>query len=207
MKTLTDFSYDGEAAVESLLKNSDYGSIEQAVASLTLFTHPETVKQTANKALFHIRRYKAGEARKQIVETERVVLCDNLSPAVAFLCANNLRKTDLKEIQYNHIYQRAYDPEYYTSLANICVTPAFLGKLTDKNRKVKQLLKYRVWAEYGFLPVGEPTPQKPDVYASLVWAKYLPECTDLQKCLLEKIRRMPKSRIALSIQHFGWIFA
>jgi len=207
MKTLADFAYDGEAAIETLLKNSHYGSIEQAVASLALFTHPSTIKQTANKALFRIRRYKAGEKRKEVVQVERVVLCDNFSPAVVFLWANNLRKKDLKEIQYNHIYQKAYDPEYYTSLANICVTPAFLGKLTDKSKKVKQLLKYRTWVEYGFLPAGEPKPEKPFIYDSLKWAKYLPECSDLKKCILEKLNRMPKSRIALSIQHFGWIFA
>jgi len=161
MKTLSDFAYDGEAAVELLLNNSIYGNIEQAIASLAIFTHPTTVKQTANKALFRIRRYKAGEKRKDIVISERVVLCDNSSPAHTFLWANNLRKKDLKEVQYNHIYQKSSEPEYYTSLANICVTPAFLGKLTDKNTKVKQLLKYRVWIEYGFLPSGEPTPQKP----------------------------------------------
>jgi hypothetical protein len=206
MKTLSDFAYDGEAAIELLLNNSIYGSVEQAIASLAIFTHPNTVKQTANKALFRIRRYKAGEKRKEIVTSERVILCDNYSPTSAFLWANNLRKGDLKEIQYNHIYQKSYEPEYYTSLANICVTPAFLGKLTDKNTKVKELLKYRVWIEYGFLPAGEPTPQKPLNYDSLTWAKYLPECSDLKKCILEKIDRMPNSRITLSIQNFGWIF-
>jgi hypothetical protein len=206
MKSLTDFEFDGEAAIENLLKNSEYGNIEQAIASLTIFTHPNTVKQTANKALFRIRRYKAGEKRKDILDSERVVLCDNYSPAQVFLWANNLRKRDLKEIQYNHVYPKSDDPEYYTSLANICVTPAFLGKLTDKNTKVKQLLKYRVWIEYGFLPSGEPIPQKPSNYDSLTWEKYLPECSDLKKYIYEKIERMPKNRITLSIQKFGWIF-
>jgi hypothetical protein len=207
MKTLTDFRYDGENAIETLLVNSEYGSVEQAIASLTLFTHPHTVKQTSNRALFRIRRYKAGEKRKEILQTERVVLCDNLSPAEAFLWANGLTRNKLRETQYNHVYQRAYDPEYYTSLANICVTPAFLGKLTDKSKKVKQLLKYRVWIEYGFLPIGEPEPEKPTHYDSLIWANYLPACSNLRRCVLEKLETKPKSRIALSIQHFGWIFS
>ncbi len=39
MKTLVDFAYNGEAAVEFLLKHSNYGSIEQAIASLVNLRH------------------------------------------------------------------------------------------------------------------------------------------------------------------------
>ena len=204
MKTLADFGYDGEAAIAALLKSSEYRSIEQAVASLTLFTHPETVKQTRTESLFRIRRYKQGEKRGQVLGSERVVLCDNDSPTRVFLWSNNLKKYDFREVQYNHIYQKAYNPDYYTSLANICVTPAFLSKLTDKNPSVIQLLKYRVMIEYNFLPNGEQTPTKPVFYDSLQWAQYLPACADLKNRLEQRLESNPKSRIAISVRHFGW---
>jgi len=67
VKTLQAFDYNGETALEDLLVKSEYGCIEQAVASLTLFTHPATVVQTKNAALFRIRRYRAGQERGDIL--------------------------------------------------------------------------------------------------------------------------------------------
>ena len=99
-KTLKDFGCDGELALEEVLLESEYGSIEQAIASLTLFTHPETVEQTDAEALFRIRRARAGETRGQIVQSERVVLCDNDSPTRAFLWANGMTHNQYSDVQF-----------------------------------------------------------------------------------------------------------
>jgi hypothetical protein len=98
----------------------------------------------------------------------------------------------------------AYDPAFYTSLANICVTPAFLSKLTDKNPRVIQLLKYRASQAYGFVPDGEPRPEKPEGYDKVIWADFLPACPDLKSRIVARLRNNVESRIALSIEHFGW---
>jgi len=183
-----------------------FGSIEQAVASLSVFSHPQTVQQTNNSALFRIRRYRPTEKRGQVIDEERVVLCDNQSPTSAFLWANNLTRRFFEEVQYNHIYQKSDDPRYYTSLANICVTPAFLSKLTDTNPEIKQLLKYRVSTLYNFIPEGEPQPPMPHNYNDITWADCLPSCNDLQPRLIDRLQRNQESRIALSVEHFGWLF-
>lgn len=207
MKTLKDYKYNGESALSSLLLKSEYRSIEQAIASLTIFTDPETVEQTKNKGLFRIRRYKAGERRGEIIENERIVTCDNDSPTRTFLWANGLSRSTYSEIQFNHIYQNSSDPDLYTSLANICVTPAFLSKLTDKNEKVKNLLKYRIRELYNFRPEGHPEPSQPDNYSHLIWAPFPPAIGNLKDCVNEKLETNARSRIALSVHEFGWLYS
>jgi len=205
MKTLKDFGFNGESALEEVILESKYGSIEQAIASLTLFTHPDTVMQTGGKGLFRIRRYRAREERGQIVESERVVLCDNDSPTRAFLWSNGMTHQQYSHVQFNHIYQLSYDPEYYTSLANICVTPAFLSKLTDGNHRIQDLLKYRSYDLYGFVPMDEQCPLKPDCYGSLQWADTCNYNGDLKGTIEKKLIANALSRIAISVERFGWL--
>ena len=54
---------------------------------------------------------------------------DNTSPTLAFKWAAQQGRGP--DIQFNHIYTGTNDPDLYTALWNICVTPAFLAKLTD----------------------------------------------------------------------------
>lgn len=209
--TLSEFGFDGEDALRTLISRSSYRTLEQAVASLTLFTDPKIVAHTENKALFPIRRYRRNEQRGAVLDKERVVLCDNQSPTLAFLWANDLfgaRKP--REVQYNHIYRCSQDATCYTSLANICVTPSFLAKLTDKNREIINLLQYRAWCLYRFRPEEFETPKKPACYSDLDWAPHPCEpCSkpELVKRLNDRIEKNPKSRIAIASSEFGWLFA
>jgi hypothetical protein len=205
MKTLAEYKFHGEAALFDILGNSIYGSAEQAVASLTIFTHPVSVQQTGNRAVFRVRRAKAGESRGQVRREEQVVLCDNASPTDTFLWANLKQKSDFTECQFNHIYAKSDDPEHYTNLANICVTPAFLSKLTDKNVIVKKLLSYRAFQLYGFSPNRE-SPPKPESYDALKWADPLPAVQNLRITMEARLARASKSRVAISKFHFGWLF-
>jgi hypothetical protein len=63
-KTLHDFALNGYTALEELIRASAYKSIEQAVASLTLFSHPETVRQTGCKAVFPTIRNAARRGQR-----------------------------------------------------------------------------------------------------------------------------------------------
>jgi hypothetical protein len=60
LKALQEYAYDGFAALEALIAASPYRSTEQIVASLTLFSHPETVRQTRLKPLFRVIRNAAN---------------------------------------------------------------------------------------------------------------------------------------------------
>ena len=204
MKSFSDFNFDGEKVLQDVLSSSKYGTLDQAVARLTLFSHPETVAQTACKGLFRVRRHRAGEARGQDVSVERFILCDNSTPTSVFLWANKLKKKDFSECQFNHVYGGSENDELYTSLANICVTPAFLGKVTDKNDSVKAMLKYRVYVEYGF--ETDATPTKPMGYDSLIWGPYLDKVDNLEDVLKSRLRSCSRCRAAISREKYGWFF-
>ncbi|MGF7215991.1 hypothetical protein GGR92_002156 [Spirosoma lacussanchae] len=76
MKILQDFNFSGFSALESVLEKT-YGGVAQALASLTLFAHPETVAQIGNRALFPIIRATAVSQRGSVLADKKLVLCDN----------------------------------------------------------------------------------------------------------------------------------
>ena len=207
MKTLADYNFDGEKALFDIIKNSNYKTIENAIASLTVFTNPRIVAQTKNKAIFRIRRAKSGEKRGSIIWDENVVVDDNTSPTTTFLLANKIPKSKTKNVQFNHIYPipKPQNVTYYTSLANICMTPTFLAKLTDSNKNVIQLLRYRAFELYkGFVPAGFDVPIKPEGYENLKWAPSPEGIEDVYDCFCKKIERCPQSAIAKSVKAFGF---
>ncbi|WP_297492431.1 hypothetical protein [Acidocella sp.] len=208
--TLADCGYSGFVAIERLVASTGYGNIEQIIASLTVFSHPNTVAQTSNQAIFRTIRARGDNKRHNVgMASGRLVMYDdNTVPQDAFLWANGFRyKTEFPECQFNHIYGGVHcqNPEIYTSLANICITPAFLAKLTDTHRSIPALLKFRSFTLYGWAPNGE-IPKKPDNYDSLEWADTLPPTTDVKAAIEKEVVRRPKSRAALSIKECGWLF-
>lgn len=136
----------------------------------------------------------------------KLVLCDNTSCQDAFLWTHSMQYKQLKDVQFNHVYS-INEPDYYTSLANICVTPVFLAKLTDTHSDIKEILKYHVWTVYGFVPNGMPPPQKPLIYDVLEWAPFMPVVNDLPVILTKRLEKRKKTRAAVSVQNFGWIFS
>ena len=147
-------------------------------SSLTLFSHPETVRQTGGKALFPTIRNAARRRQKAEVDGRLLAYDDNKSPTDAFLWCNEITKK-LKDVQFNHVYLNSQDPDQYTSLANICVTPAFLAKLTDTNEPVRKLLRYRAYDLYRWVPAGHEPPPEPAGYVDLQWAPTLPPVSDV----------------------------
>lgn len=136
-RTLAEFGFDGEAALTALIAASRYRTIAQAVASLSVFSHPRTVAQTGGKALFPTIRGKPGEFIE--VSGRLLMTDDNRSPFDAFRWANGLGASRWPDTQVNHIYRVSADPDAYTSLANIVITPAFIAKLTDTHDEVRAL--------------------------------------------------------------------
>lgn len=92
---------------------------------------------------------------------------DNASPTDAFLwAANQIKGAD---VQFNHVWTCASDPDAYTALWNLRCTPAFLAKATDSDRSVQAVLRYRSWELYGGRPVGTAEPARPSGYLTLTW--------------------------------------
>jgi hypothetical protein len=204
LNTFADFHLDGLAALEAVVAASPYGTVEQAVASLAIFSHPETVRQSGCRPF--VRTVRNAARRGQIEERGGVFvgLDDNKSPTDAFLWCNGLRRP--REAQFNHVYADSADPESYTSLANLCVTPSFIAKLTDTDPRVKALLRYRSYDLYGWTPAGSGVPAMPAEYGRLVWAAPLQPVPDVEAACRAKMVRRPRDKTVQIVQRIGWVF-
>jgi len=209
---------DGVAALEDVLGRAGYRTALEAVAEYTVFLHPETVAQTRGEALFPVTRTKrSGPDRGDIVQRPRggtVMLDDNTSPALAFFWAAQQRRGP--DTQVNHLFKTAIDsdlytadPDIYTALWNICVTPAFLAKLTDTQRHAHVLaaLQRRSFDLYGYVPAGQSPPAPPDGYHNLMWRDCPPPAPNLERVLRSRLDRAPRSRPAKACREIGWCFS
>lgn len=207
-RTLSDFGLDGGRALELIIAESPYRSLQQAVASLAMFSHPETVAQTYGRALFRIVRGSIPQ-RGQIVplnDGKSVVLDDNTGPTDTFIWANRIRRGTYADVQFCHIWQHSGDPEAYTNLANICMLPAFLAKLSDTHPAITSLLRQRAIELYGWQPRIE-SQDTAGVARDLEWAPCLPVNPVLEATMRAEMRTKAKSRTTISARMIGWLFS
>ena len=199
---------NGSAALEDvLLGRVRFRTALEAVARYTVFLHPKTVERTHGEALFPVARDAARRGKIELLGGRSIMWDDNTSPTRAFLWAAQRKRGP--DVQFNHIYKGTNDPDLYTALWNICVTPAFLAKLTDVKRheSVRSALKRRSFDLYGHLPSGEPEPDPPEGYDSLEWCEHPPPVADLRSVLRERLERSHRSRQAEACRKIGWYFS
>lgn len=201
--------FDGKDLLILTLKKAGFSSVDQAIAEMTLFPHPETVYQTQSKNVFRVIR-GPSHSRGKIVEYAdrigRVVLCDNQSPDNTF-CWVSPDISFGADIQCNHIYSDSKNVGVYTSLANLCYTPSFLAKLTDTDQHVRNLLRYRAYDLFGFIPEGQSQPEKPTGYDRLAWKSLPQPIRNVEAQYRERLKKCGKSRAALSAREIGWLFS
>lgn len=219
-QTLESFQYDGRRALQALLEKSEWRSIEQAVASLTMFAHQDVVSAVRKRAVFRIVRDSARRGR--IDKRRRVMFDDNRGPTVAFLWATLLPRG--KDLNCNHLYTAPDDEDAYTDLRNICFTPSFLAKLTDNQRTetdesetISALLRYRAWKLYGYGGPRKVRPPKPKLYDELIWAEPLGErpknqtprkfSLNVEQAFRRQLGTRPCDRVTKSVHICGWTFS
>jgi hypothetical protein len=205
---------DGHGSLRNLLEKSEYGSMLQAIASLTIFSHPETVAKIGHGNVFAVvRRKNQADVGTVVQGPDGTYLLhdDNTTPTKLFQWVNQLSSHKARDVQYNHVYDKGPPTsrgdgqlEVYTSLANLCVTPAFLAKLTDTDTEVKSTLRRRVFDLYGYAPHGEPA--APPGYDSLRWRDLLPAVRDPEAVLRARLLTGKKGRPTLSVRRCGWSF-
>jgi hypothetical protein len=204
-------NFDGQAILQRVIEMSSYRSLEQAVAALAAFAHPGTVAQAHSQNIFRIVRTRAMEERGKfsgLSGTGAVMFDDNKGPTDAFVWAHGISRSQYRDVQFNHIWGDTLDVSLYTNLANICVLPAFLSKLTDSHRHIQALLRYHSFALYrGWKPTAQPEPAKPSGYDELVWADPLPAVQDLEASYRGAMRTKPKDRTTVGARELGWIFS
>lgn len=200
----TPILMDGLAALEAVLGAEN---LLPVVASHAVFLHPDTVRQAGQTAMFPIVRAEGAERRGAIIDWghSRVVACDNLSPTHAFLWAAERGKGP--DIQFNHVWPGKRDPTLYTALWNICVTPAFLAKLTDNHPVVKAAIRCRAHDLYGYLPKGQARPAEPPGFSSLSWAPHPPPIANLETVFRRRMASVGSSRCTIAAKQLGWTFS
>lgn len=199
--------FDGNAVLRDLLSHSSFGSAAQAVAALTRWAHPDTVRQTGNRGIFPIIRCRVISDRGRDTTTtdgRAVMMDDNTGPTEAFLFAHGISRSSYRDVQFNHVWQSADEVESYTSLANLCVTPSFLAKLTDTDAEIAALLRYRAQDLYGYAPAGPAG--APPGYATLRWADPLPPVPNLEATLRAAMHGK-KGRTVSCARRLGWLFS
>ena len=199
---------DGVEALTKALARAGYKGITEAVAAHSVFLHPATVSQTLGKGLFRlvrdpVRRGTLGS----LPDGTPVFYDDNTGPKLAFLWA--ARRITGPDVQYNHVWGNPRNVDTYTALWNLCATPAFLAKTTDGSNhpEVQELLKYRAFDLYGFLPVGEKEPSRPGEYDSLKWPEPPEPVENLESLIRQRLADAPKSRPSVSARELGWLFS
>ncbi|MCX5807555.1 MAG: hypothetical protein NT010_16060 [Proteobacteria bacterium] len=210
MKQLIEFSYNGQEALKTVIEESSYRTLEQAIACLTMFAHPDVVHATNTRHLFCVVRTQNNAARGQIVDLGggvRALQDDNLTPTNAFIWAHGIRRSQYKDIQFNHVWGQSANITAYTNLANIFLLPSFLSKLTDTHPEVKALLRYRCYELFQYHPEGTIVPEMPRAYNELQWAAPHPCVSNLEVCLRRAMTSSPRSRTTISAREIGWYFS
>jgi hypothetical protein len=208
-----DYGLNGSAALRSLLSGSVYGSVPQAVAALTAFTHPSTVAATGNRPVFPVIRASFAAERGRFMEMPgwgQVMVDDNRAPACAFLWANGFATGSVKrlfgDVQFNHVWSDSRNVQAYTCLANLCVTPSFLAKLTDTDEIIRALIRRRAYDLYGFAPEGEP-PSAPAGYGDIHWCDPLPAVAEVEEAFRRAMGSKAKDRVTRCAREIGWVYS
>lgn len=198
---------DGAAALNEVLARAGFASPLHAVAKYAVFLHPDTVAQTRGRAIVRVIRGAPAERGKffPLGDGTEVMKDDNYSPGILFQWAIGQRKGE--EVQFNHLWSDARDPDRYTGLWNVCRTPAFLANLTDRRPEIAEALRYRSVDLCGVVPSGERPPARPREYESLVWAEMPPAVPSLERRLRDELATKPKDRVRSAAERLGWVFS
>lgn len=199
---------NGINALDAVLRRAGYPSTVAAVAEHTIFLDPRTVAQTGGRPVFPVVR---DMVRRGTFDTlaggQKVLLDDNTTPMLTFLWAANRGRGP--DVQYNHVWGDAKNPDLYTALGNLCSTPAFLAKTTDgqNHPEVRAALQFRAFELYGAHPPEQNPPARPEGFDDLRWAPMPETVPDLEAAFHIRLVTAPKSRPALAARTIGWLFS
>ena len=199
---------DGISALDSVLRRAGYASTAAAVAEHTVFIDPRSVAQTGGRPVFPVIRDMVRRGTFETLATGRkVLLDDNTTPMLTFLWAANRNRGP--DVQYNHVWSEAKNPDLYTALWNLCATPAFLAKTTDglNHPEVRAALQFHAYELYQAHPPGQKPPQRPEGYDDLRWAPMPEAVPDVEAAFHLRLAAAPKSRPAIAARTIGWLFS
>jgi hypothetical protein len=138
---------------------------------------PKVVEAFRRKPLFPSAR-QGGQrgSRDNYWETEnrKVVLDDNATADWALFWSHGYRGKS-KGWSLAHVWERAYDPECFSNIANLCIIKQSLAAFTDKDGPLVEHLRFHAQEIYGWRPGNENKLEKPAGYDELSWKYLTPE--------------------------------
>ena len=142
---------------------------------------PDNKKQGGNSYaswdhMLHVRDNSVKKGTQITVKGYSCIADDNTSAnhyikqaIIKSLGLKNCSQSLFRDYEACHVWDKAYDPRYYASIANLILVPRAYGQLTDHCPEVKEMLRFEVYNRFGFLPQNEPVPNKPKFYDKIIW--------------------------------------
>ena len=150
-------------------------SLEKMVASVAIFACPKDVAiivaRFGDARMYtNVRRKKNKEARRTFINGEYVD--DNTLVNRSF--KGGFKPETFEDYHVCHIWDLVHDVMYFSEIRNLVLIPSGIHALSDHNKTIIDMLRYRAWELYGWSPNGME-PNKPDNYPSPSdWAACLP---------------------------------
>jgi hypothetical protein len=194
---MTRNHYDANELVQQACAELGYNLCD-LIALTTFWVHPQVLRLLSpvqgvwfpNRRRANLGLRVAGKPVEKVGdEIGGVVLDDNTYANTCFKRALGLAKSQIVGFEVCHIWPgTAYDPRYYTQLANLVAIPRELASLTDHSCDVLDCLKYRAWELYCWKPDEVPIPSKPAGYP-LKWRAPLPCNRKISNAIFRRLNR------------------
>ena len=152
-----------EKELENALKSKERKLLAELIAKTAIFATAEDFEEDKRQAKHpHIRRKHAHEKRGWKGDE---YLDDNTYPN-AQMKAMGAKRYNLAPRSYTtcHIWeQTCYDTRCHTCIANLVLLPSAIASLSDFDKQIQDILKFRAWELFKWSPSGKPVP-RPDDY-------------------------------------------
>jgi hypothetical protein len=183
--------------VDSACNKLDY-NLSRLIALVSIWVNPEVVQLLAPiDGIWYPKRRRANEglrvAGKRVERVRDVIdgitLDDNTYANTCFKRALGIQRKQFAGFNICHIWAgTAYDPRYFTQIANLVAIPSELASLTDHHHHVAASLKFRSWELYGWKPDKELAPVRPANYPN-EWRDPFPFNKRCRKSVDRKLRK------------------
>jgi hypothetical protein len=153
--------------IEAMEKHNIHLSV--LVAETAIWANPEvhriSIAENRTGCFFpYTRRLKKGKGEIRSTVVDGIRLDDNTYANHAIKQAIGAGR-NAQGFETCHIWPKScYDERYHTAIANLVLIPRALASLSDHSREVSQSLQYRAFELYGWYPMEERQPEKPNFY-------------------------------------------
>ncbi|MBL0049701.1 MAG: hypothetical protein IPP32_16585 [Bacteroidetes bacterium] len=183
------YDYEGTEILNSALDELKI-NISALIAKTAIWVNPEVIKilknEDFNKTALWVKkcRRKLNNETRRIFDQNGNYLDDNsiANKAIKIALGGSVAP---KSFTVCHIVDRtAYNPEYYSSLANLVLIPAGLHAITDFHPEVKRVLQYHSHVLYKIKIGGSIS--KPSNYDSLKFNEPMPITEKIKKSIQKR---------------------